>query len=161
MARKVPIPGLALSMDPSAHFQYWAPFHIQNTLLILLSPFIVQWNLPFWEPRPLPQACLSLLLALPDAHFPWESRLLRTAAAASPACSCCSKTGQHGSAVLPLRTDFFFIYPWKSCWTVPTVGTVSAAPCLSPMLLLRDLLYSGSSWVTHCRLQPSNSFWWF
>lgn len=47
---------------------------------------------------------------------------------------------------------FFLIYPWKSCWTVPTVGTISAAPCLSLMLLLRDLLYSGSSWVTHSRL---------
>lgn len=33
----------------------------------------------------------------------------------------------------------FSIYPWISCWTVPTVGTVSAAPCLSLMLLLRDL----------------------
>ena len=55
---------------------------------------------------------------------------------------------------------FFPTYPWKFCWTVPTVGMVSAAPCVSLMLLLRDPLYSGSSWVTHSRLQASNSFWW-
>lgn len=55
----------------------------------------------------------------------------------------------------------FFIYPWKFRRAVPTVGTGSAAPCLSLMLLLGDLLYSGSRWVTHSMLQPSHSFWRF
>lgn len=84
-----------------------SPCHLHVSLLAqaLIS---VQWNLPSWEPRAWLLACLSLPFALPDAHFPWESRLLRTAAAAIPACSCCLKTGQQGSVVLPLRTDFFF-----------------------------------------------------
>lgn len=172
MARKGLTPSLsnlALSIDPSACCPFWASLDIQNILSLppLTSPpglrplLSVQWNFPSREPKALSPARLSLPFTLPDAHFPWESRLLRTAAAASPACSCCSKAGQHGSAVLPLRTDFFFIYPWKSYWAVPTVGTVSAAPCLSLMLLLRDPLYSGSSWVAHSRQQPRNSFWWF
>lgn len=108
-AKNVLTPELAplLNMISYAQHPLFATVHISFFAQALIS---VQWNLPSWEPRALLLACLSLPFALPDAHFPWESRLLRTAAAAVPACSCCSKTGQHGSAVLPLRTDFFFSF---------------------------------------------------
>lgn len=129
MARKVltslPPSNLALSIDPSACCPFWASFDIQNILSLPphtspsgLRPLLsVQWNFPSREPRALSPARLSLPFTLPDAHFPWESRLLRTAAAAIPACSCCSKAGQHGSAMLPLRTDFFHLSLkiWLDC----------------------------------------------
>lgn len=106
-AKNVLTPEFAPRLNIISHAQHplFATVHISLFAQALIS---VQWNLPSWEPRALLLACLSLPFALPDAHFPWESRLLRTAAAAVPACSCCSKTGQHGSAVLPLRTDFSF-----------------------------------------------------
>lgn len=96
------------------HFTFRTPSPYCPTRLLLSQfPYFCAAESPILGIRsglpphfPLPPYCF------PDARFPWESRLLGTAAAASLACSCCSETGQHGSAVFSLRTDFFFfIYP--------------------------------------------------
>ena len=108
MVRKFLTPSLALSKDLSACCQHWASFHIQSTLsLSPQAPYFCAMECPILGTQGIAPRLSLPPFALPDAHFPWESRLLRTTAAAIPACSCCPKTGQHGSAVLPLRTAFF------------------------------------------------------
>ena len=113
--RKFLTPNLTLSTEPALNTEHYFTFRAPSPCHP--RPLIsVQWNLPSWEPRALPLACLSLPFASPDARFPWESRLLRTTAAAIPACSCCSETGQQGSVVLPLRTAFFSYLSPQGSW---------------------------------------------
>lgn len=118
---------------------------IPHTSLFAQFPYFLRWNLPSWERKVLPCACLSLPFALPDAHFPWESRLPRTAAAASSACSCCSETGQHGSAGLSLRTDFFFHLSLNILLDCANCGHSISCPLSVPDASAQGPLYSDSS----------------
>lgn len=167
MARRVLTPNLALSPIPSACSLYYrftfrtpSPCH-PSPLPPGPGPFFLCSGISCPE-NPGPVLCLPL----PHFCFAWCPLSLGIQAYEnSCSCSPClqlllkSRAAWFSSA--PSQDwFFFFIYPWNSCWTVPTVGTVSAAPCLSLKLLLRDPLYSGCSWVTYSRLQPSNPFWW-
>ena len=130
-ARKFLTPNLTLSTEPALNTEHYFTFRAPSPCHP--RPLIsVQWNLPSWEPRALPLACLSLPFASPDARFPWESRLLRTTAAAIPACSCCSETGQQGSVVLPLRTAFFSYLSLKILLDCANCGHGVSCPLCVP-----------------------------
>lgn len=170
MARKVLTPNLGPSADPLAcsrfehHSTFWtrSPCHPHLSLLVQAPSFCAV------ESPILGAQGTFLCWSLPPFHFAWCPLSLGIQASDN-SCSCypClqlllkNRAAWFSGAPSQDWFFFFFISPWNSCWTVPTVGTVSAAPCLSLKLLLRDPLYSGSSWVTHSRVQPSNSFWWF
>ena len=105
-ARKFLTPNLSPSTEPAVstkhHFTLRAPSPCRPSPLLLCSGISRPGNpghCPWLaSPSPLLSAWCPLSL---------EPRLLRTAAAAIPACSCCSESGQQGSVVLPLRTAFF------------------------------------------------------
>ena len=145
-ARKFLTPDLSPSTEPAVntehHFKLRAPSPCRPSPLLLCSGISRPGNPGHCPWLVSPSPLLRLMPAFPGTQ------------AAENSCSCYPRLQlllrirAAGFSGAPSQDCFFPTYPWKFCWAVPTAGMVSAAPCVSPMLLLRDPLYSGSSWVT-------------